>query len=185
MNSALSTTAWVVHDLGLATSVGGAIFGKAGLHPAVRNIRSKDERGLVTSEAWKDFTPINLLSHVAVVLTWMTGRTALNGRFIDRDTRTLVRVKDALIGTYFIAGLTSAGAGYALSRSRDGQAPAVEAGGEPAEETPERARNLQRVSDVSGYVNLVAGAAVIGITAVLAMKAGRSTKWSFLSRMLP
>jgi hypothetical protein len=185
MNPALTTTAWVVHDLGLATSVGGAIFGKAGLHPAVRNIQSKDERGLVTSEAWKDFTPINLLSHIAVVLSWVPGRMALNGRFIDRQTRTLVRIKDVLIGTYFITGLTSTVAGYALSRSQNGRAPAIESGYSPAGETPKRSQVLQRTSDLAGYVNLVAGAAVIGLTAVLAMKAGRSTKWSFLSRFLP
>src|SRR6185503_21013121 len=34
MNATLSTTAWVLHDLGLATSVGGAVFGKAGLRPS-------------------------------------------------------------------------------------------------------------------------------------------------------
>jgi hypothetical protein len=185
MNATLSTTAWVLHDLGLATSVGGTVFGKTGLHPAIRSIDSKLERGLVTSEAWKGFSPINLLSHIAVVLTWLTGRSALTGRIVDRDTRRLVRVKDRLIAAYLGTGLASTATGYALSRSRDGSPPSIEAGGTPADTTPPEARGLQRASDILGYANLCAGAALIGITAVLAMKSGRSAKWSFVSRFLP
>jgi hypothetical protein len=185
MNATLSTSGWVLHDLGLATSVGGAIFGKTGLHPAVRKISSKEERGLVTNEAWRDFSPINLFSHVAVVLTWLTGRAGLSGRSIDRGTRRLVYVKDALVGTYLASGLTSTAAGYALSRASQGAPPQIESGSEPSSEAPERARVLQRTSDIAGFVNLAAGAAIIGVTAVLATKSGRSFKWSFVSRFLP
>lgn len=185
MNQTLSTSAWVLHDLGLATSVGGAIFGKAGLHPAVRKIDSQEQRGIVTSKAWKSFSPINLLAHVAVVLTWVTGRSAITGRIIDRPTRTLVHTKDGLVAAYLLTGLVSTAAGYALSRSDSGSPPAIEAGGEPAARTPRRSRILQRISDVTGYANLIAGTALIGVTAVLATKAGRSVRWSLLSRLLP
>ena len=42
-----------------------------------------------------------------------------------------------------------------------------------------------RFLGVMGPVNLACTAGVIGITAILAMKSGQSTKWSFLSRLLP
>jgi len=49
----------------------------------------------------------------------------------------------------------------------------------------ELSQKLQRTSSVLGTVNLVAGAALLGITAVLAMQAGRSPRWSLASRFLP
>ncbi len=55
----LSSAAWVMHDLGLATNFGGALFGKVGLHPAVRQITSERERGEVVAEAWKGFSVLS------------------------------------------------------------------------------------------------------------------------------
>jgi hypothetical protein len=184
MNATLSTTAWVLHDLGLATSVGGSLFGKVGLHPAVRAIESLDERGRITSNAWKDFTPFNLLSHAAVALTWLAGRSLLTGREVDRTTRNLVLAKDILLGAYLATGVSSIATGYALSRSRDREPPPVESGDQPAFGTPQRSRGLQRASDWLGSANLAVGAGLIGITAMLSMRSGRSGKWTLVSRLL-
>ena len=51
--------------------------------------------------------------------------------------------------------------------------------------TEDLPRKLQRASAVLGTTNLVAGAALLGLTAVLAMQAGKSTKWSLVFRLLP
>jgi hypothetical protein len=69
------------------------------------------------------------------------------------------------------------------------QAPAgavpVTSGDEPSPRTPPKARMLQRALNVLGPVNLACTAGVIGVTAMLAMKSGKSTKWSLLARLLP
>src|SRR4051794_39401440 len=50
-----STTAWVLHDLGLAAGFGGTLFGKMALNPAVKEVRSREERGKVLDRAWRGF----------------------------------------------------------------------------------------------------------------------------------
>jgi hypothetical protein len=188
MNATLSTTAWVLHDLGLATSVGGAVFGKAGLRPAAGASDMQNGRGEMITEAWKRFTPINLLSHLSVGATWLIGRSMLSGNEVRRSARNLVLAKDALTGVYLFSGLASTAAGYGASqlrKSSSGSGSIIEDVGVGEGNKDELSQKLQRTSSVLGTVNLVAGAALLGITAVLAMQAGRSPRWSLVSRFLP
>jgi hypothetical protein len=188
MNATLSTTAWVLHDLGLATSVGGAVFGKAGLRRGL-NGTAQDGRGEIMEQVWKQFTPINLLSHLSVGVTWLIGRSVLSGREIGKATHRLVIAKDALTGVYLASGLGAVAAGYGVSELRKGKDSSLfsvaEDMGTSDGNTAELSRKLQRASAVLGTTNLVAGAALLGLTAILAMHAGKSTKWSLISRLLP
>ncbi len=190
MNATLSTTAWVLHDLGLATSVGGAVFGKTGLRRAADSTQmQQDGRGEIISEAWKRFTPINLLSHLSVGVTWLIGRSMLSGREVKRSARKLVLAKDALTGVYLVSGLGATITGYAANQMHKGEetpvSSAIEEMGVDEGNKPEVSRGLGRASAVLGTVNVAAGAALLGITAILAMQAGRSPRWSIVSRFLP
>lgn len=191
MNATLSTTAWVLHDLGLATSVGGAVFGKAGLRRAANLAPMQNGRAEIIDEAWKRFTPINLISHLSVGATWLIGRSMLSGREVKRSARKLVLAKDALTGVYLVSGLGSTLAGYGASQLRK-RNESSGAGSSVIQDMSmdegnhgEISQRLQRASTVLGTANLVAGAALLGITAVLAMQAGRSPRWSLVSRLLP
>jgi hypothetical protein len=191
MNATLSTTAWVLHDLGLATSVGGTVFGKAGLRRAAGDTSMQNGHGEIISEAWKRFTPINLLSHLSVGVTWLIGRSMLSGREVKRSARNLVLAKDALTGVYLLSGLASTATGYGANQLRKGNessgaaSSVIQEMGVGEGNKAELSQQLQRASTMLGTVNLVAGAALLGITAVLAMQAGRSPRWSFVSRFLP
>ncbi len=181
-----STTAWVLHDLGLAAGFGGALFGKMELNPAVGELTSKKERGLVLDKAWSGFQAAHVVSLATVAATWLAGRTFLSGDFIGRDLRGLVVAKDVLVGAAVVSGIASSVTGAMLAREHEksGGEPVAD-GNRPAPETPERVRILQQVTNTAGAINIGAMAAVIGVTTVLAMKAGRSSRWSFLSRFLP
>ncbi|MBC7052135.1 hypothetical protein G6O46_24305, partial [Salmonella enterica subsp. enterica serovar Enteritidis] len=52
----LSTTAWVLHELGLAAGFGSNLFGQLALNPAIAEIQSKRERGKVTHVAWDRYS---------------------------------------------------------------------------------------------------------------------------------
>jgi hypothetical protein len=52
----LSSAAWAVHDLGLATAIGGTLFGRTALQPALSEIAGADERDLVSAKAWQRFS---------------------------------------------------------------------------------------------------------------------------------
>ena len=120
MNGTLATAASALHDLGLVTSVGGSLYGRTGLHAAVRSLPSADERGQITRRAWRQFTPLNLFSHVVVGLTWWVGRSRVRGRKSSRQTRRLVSAKDLLVSGYLASGLASIVTGNAVARSEHG-----------------------------------------------------------------
>jgi hypothetical protein len=180
MTPVLSTTTWVLHDLGLATGFGGALYGKAALQPAVKAISSTRERHAVVALAWKDFSVFNAISLATIAGTWFIGRPHLSGREIDGTTRALVIAKDALIGAAVATGVGSMVTGLLGDRA---QHAASDAGGLGV--ATGRSAPLRTASGVLGYVNLAAIAGAIGVTAALAMKAGRPNRWSFLSRLLP
>jgi hypothetical protein len=180
-----STTAWALHDLALATSLGGVLFGRYALHPSVSRISDPDERGAVLDTAWRRFSAINLASHGVFAATWLFGRTMLSGREIDRSTHALVAVKDALVATAVVSGVASFVAGAQIKDPTTGAPLPMDREGCVAADAPKRARIAQRVTTISAVVNLASLAGIVGLTAVLAMKAGRSSRWSVVSRWLP
>jgi len=181
----LSTSAWVLHDLGLAAGFGGPLFGKLALGRAVQDIHSEEERGQVLHDAWSSYNVVTAASLGVAALTWFIGRAAISGRSIDAETRGLVLAKDILLGAAVVTGAANILSGRALGDQAPDHAVPVKSGDEPSARTPEKAKGLMRFLSVMGPVNLACTAGVIGVTAMLAMKSGQSTKWSFLSRLLP
>ena len=186
MNQTASIAAWTLHNLGLATSLGGSIYGRTALHPSLGTVPNPTDRARLAHESWRRFNRLNLLSHVAFALSWFVGRRRLNGREIDRTSRVLVHIKDALIATSLASGLTAIAVGErGIREPATGEEPPMTTKGMLAPEASPQAKRAQRLTMVAGLVNMAALAGVIGVTAALAMRAGRSTKWSLVSRLLP
>lgn len=181
----LSTTAWVLHDLGLAAGFGGNLFGQLALNPAVKVVDSKRERGKVTHVAWDRYKAVNAVSLAAIAGTWLVGRTILSGREVGRATRGLTLLKDILVAGAVVGGAGALITGSLLDRAMKEGELAIESGREPAAETTPRVRRLQRTVNTLGIPNIGFQAAVLATTTILAMKAGESSKWSFVSRLLP
>lgn len=185
MTPALSSTGLVLHELGLATGFGGSLFGKIALNPSVKAISSKEERGQVTNLAWNGFNILNAIAVGTSALTWFVGRSRLTGREIDDTTRALTLVKDVLVGSTLALGAANIiGGGILAKQAPEGAVPS-ETGLTPAENTPEKAVRVMRFLNVAGVLNIACMAGIIGVTAILNMKAGASHKWSALARFLP
>lgn len=184
--TALSTAAWVAHDLGTAIGVGGALFGRVALEPSVRNIRDKQERGKLLLEAWRRFGMVQMGALAVMAATWYAGRAKLGGAAVGgRGTRSLVLAKDLLVGATVASAVGAAVTGNMGSRQRRREDVPVDDRGQVAPEAPAAARRLGRVTDAFGMANLVAGVGVVAVTAMLAMRAGKSGRWSAISRLLP
>ncbi len=181
----LSTTAWVLHDLGLATGFGGSLFGKLALHPAADAASSKEERGRIVNAAWRAYAPVNLLGHVAFALTWAAGRAMLSGRSLGRDTRALVLTKDALVIGSVATGVATQLLGKSIEAEGPRGAVPLQEGARPAPEASERAKAKVRIVSGLGTVNLLCNAALVAVTAMLAMKSSRSGIFSAIQRILP
>lgn len=179
----LSTTAWVAHDLALAAGFGGNLFAQVALHPSVKVLDSKRERGKVTREAWSRYSTVSTAALIALAGTWFAGRTFLSGREVGRASRNLTLLKDVLVGGALVGGVGSAVFGSMLGHAQaDG--PTIESGQDTAPEAPARVKRLQRITNVLGILETITEAAIVATTTILAMKAGKSSKWTFVSKKL-
>jgi hypothetical protein len=186
----LSTTAWVVHDLGLASAFGGALFGKLALEPAVGEVTDERERTRVEDRAWKRFSIWNTIGLAAIGATWFAGRKMLSGREVSRTARGLTITKDVLVGTSIGVGIASAIVGRLLAREKSDRAPASSAMGTAEiigapQIHSDRSEKLQKTVDVLGSAELVLTAGILAVTSILAMESSKSLKFGGVSRFLP
>lgn len=175
----LSTSAWVLHDLGLAAGFGGSLFGQLALHPALKDIRSEEERGMVMHDAWANYNVVTGVSLGVAALTWFFGRGFISGRSIDKTSKALVIAKDVLVGASIATGIANI-----VMNEQMGSVP-VRGAAEPSERTPDKSKRFQKILSISGPVNVGLIAATLGITTILAMRSGKSSKWAAISRFLP
>lgn len=184
----LSTAAWLVHDLGLAASLGGTLFGRVALQPSLHRIALPEERDLVSADAWKRFSWINLVSHAAFAVPWLVGRSMMSGREVSCGARTLTRAKDVAVVVSLVSGVASVLLGRRLARRGiEGRGPQVvreERFGFSDREI-HRTRRLKKAVGVLGLINMISLAKVGGLTTMLAMKGNQSVRFAPRSRLLP
>jgi len=182
----LSTSAWILHDLGMAAGFGGTLFGKAALDPAVKAIGSREERGRVLDDAWSRFRVLDTIALGTMAATWWAGRSAFSGRRLGRETRALVIAKDVLVGGALLTGIASLVGGTVLHRRQrlHGEVP-LTSGYRPGPETPRDIASAVRFLSVMGPINTALVAGAIGVSAALAHASGRSARRGAVSRLLP
>ena len=177
----LSSAAWVAHDVGLAAAIGGSLYGKTAMHPALRQLPDPDLRDQVADVAWRRFSWWNLAAHAVVAGTWLVGRSILSGREAGPEARTLTLVKDVCVATSVVTGLASVVLGRWLGRKT-----ARQQGPQRAHEGGERAAlRIERVLNAVGDLNLAANVGALGTTALLAMQGSESPRFAITSRRLP
>ncbi|MFT3765776.1 MAG: hypothetical protein QM820_09695 [Minicystis sp.] len=182
----LSTSAWILHDLGMAAGFGGTLFGKAALDPAVKAIGSREERGRVLDDAWGRFRVLDAVALGAMAATWWTGRKAFSGRRLGRSMRALVVAKDVLVGGAVVTGVANLVAGVVMHRAQQkhGALP-VQSGYQPSAGTPKEAAAAERFLSIVGPINAALVAGAIGVNAALAQESGKSARWSAIANLLP
>ena len=169
VNDTLAQTTRAVHDWGLASYLGGTMYGKFALNPAVRTIPNKSDRGKVANTAWNSYNLINAASLAAVGLGWGAARAteARPDRLSDKE-RTLAQIKDGFAASTILLGVASGILGGRLARQAPDGAVPVESGVEPAEETPRAAARIQRSLGVLGNASILSGVGLVVSNAVLA-----------------
>lgn len=176
----LSPSAWMVHDLGLATSIGGTLFGRVALQPALHQIDRAEERDLVSAAAWRRFSWLNLLGHAAFALPWLAGRGELGGKHTSRRARPLVVMKDLLVGISVATGVASVVLGRRLAeRGIEGRGAQAMAERERLGDTHEdvtTTRAIKRTVGTLGIINMIATAGVGMLTTALAMESTKKPR---------
>jgi hypothetical protein len=170
----LSQAGRAAHDLGLAGLLGGVLFGRMALHPAVAAISDPRERGEVVNAAWRRYGTVNSLSLAAVVAGWAGARAAeaSDGNLTPAERR-LARVKDGLVGALVVSGVASAVEGIRFARSAPGGAVPLADGAHPSPETPDAAARLKRRLNALGAVTMAAEVGLVAVNAALAQEGFR------------
>jgi hypothetical protein len=154
--------------------VGGQLFGRLAMGPALRGISDKRERGKVLNASWRRYGTVNSAALATLVGTWMPLRQAeLDRRLASRADRSLIALKDAAVAAVAITGLISAAGGVAFAAEEPGGAVPVESGSEPAPETPSRAAVLKRLINAMGALNLASELALVGVNVALQQRQSR------------
>jgi len=168
-NDTVANVARAAHDWGLASWLGGTMFGKFALNPSVAQISDHRERGKVVNAAWNGYNMINAVSLGAVATGWFASRLTetrpdrLSGKESD-----LAKAKDGLTVAALVTGVASGIEGARLAKAEPEGAVPIERGTVPAEETPRPAARIQRMLGALGTANIASGVGLVVVNAMLA-----------------
>jgi hypothetical protein len=171
VNDTLAQSARAAHDWGLASWLGGSMYGQFALNPAVARIDDKRERGKVVNAAWTGYNLINAVSLGSVAVGWFASRlTETRPDRLTEEERKLARVKDGLTLAALGTGIASAVQGARLAREAPEGAVPIERGTKPAVDTPPDAVRAQRSLAGLGILNIASGVGLVVVNALLAQR---------------
>jgi hypothetical protein len=165
-------------EAALAALLGGNLFGRVAMHPALSDVSDEAERGKVLNRAWRRYGTVNSAALIALVAGWLVARPHHAGPDMPRlgratrrrrgvDPELLVRAKDIAVGAAVVTGLASAAGGMAFAQQAPDGAVPMASGHDPVPDTPPRAARLKVAVNALGATNLAAELAVLGIDALL------------------
>jgi hypothetical protein len=140
----------IAQNAGIALLLGGNLFGRRAMHPALEWVSSPAERGKVVNEAWRRYGVFNSIGLAGVVGGWA----------LERGSRP-VGGKDLAVAAVAITGVASAVEGVRFGRSAPGRAVPLQSGSEPSASTPESAARSKRIKNALGQASAVAEMAFI------------------------
>ena len=167
VNDSLQNTVRALHDVGLASWLGGAMFGKFALNPSVSAVRDHAERGKVANKAWNGYNVINSLGLGLAAAGYAAARsTELGDGNVTSTERKLLRAQDVLMATSVASGVVNGIEGARLFKQAPDGAVPIESGTKPAPETPPKAASIQRRLGWLGNFNIASGIALVALNAI-------------------
>jgi hypothetical protein len=162
------------HDIGLAGLLGGNLFGRLALHPAVAQISDPAERGKVVNTAWRHYGTVNSLSLIAVSSGWIGARAAeADDRWLTRPERRLAAARDVLLGAVAVSGIATAVQGMRFSKMAPDGAVPLDDGDHAAREATARQARAKRRLNVLGLATLASETALVGVNAAFSQESFR------------
>lgn len=164
----------LAQDGALAALIGGNLFGRFAMHPALGDISDPGERGQVLNHAWRRYGNVNSLALIALVSGWVSTRADESAPlWTSPRLQSLVVAKDIAVGAVAVTGLASAAGGVGFAgQAPEGAVPMTD-GNQAAPETPPRAQRLKRVENLLGGLNLAAELSLLAVNVLLSRSASR------------
>jgi hypothetical protein len=173
-SDAASSIGRAAHDVALAALLGGNLFGRLAMNPALEDVGDKSERGRVLNRAWRRYGTVNSLALATLVAGWLPARlNEARPRWLSADERRLAIAKDVSLGAVVVTGLASAASGVRFAQQAPEGAVPMQSGHESAAETPARAAGLKRAVNGLGALNLLSEVALVTANASLSQASFR------------
>lgn len=168
-SDALSSAGRAVHDIGLGAIIGGNLFARVGMHPAVSRIEDPRERGKVVNDAWRRYGTVNSLALGGVIAGWAGARLdEASPRMLSRRESRLALAKDLAVGAVALTGVAAGLEGMRFGAMEpDGAVPLTDGDTASAAASPGERRS-KRVLSAVGACHLGAALALATINASLA-----------------
>lgn len=165
----VSSAGRTAHDVALAALLGGNLFGRVAMHPALADVSDKSERGRVLNRAWRRYGIVNSLALGTLVAGWLPARLReTHPRWLSARERRLATAQDIAVGAVVLTGLASAAGGVGFAHQAPGGAVPMASGSDSAPETPPRAARIKSVVNALGAMNIAAELALAAVNAALA-----------------
>lgn len=170
----VSSAGRAAHDLALAALIGGNLFGRLAMHPALAQVSDKSQRGKVLNGAWRRYGTVNSLALLTLVAGWLPARLNETApRWLSEREQRLALAKDISMGAVVVTGIASAAGGVEFAQQAPEGAVPMESGSETAPEASRRAVRLKRLVNGLGALNLIAETALLASNAALAQEGFR------------
>src|SRR5947209_13197256 len=172
----LSSAGRAAHDVALGALIGGNLFGRVAMHPALREVGEERERGKVLNRAWRRYGTINSLALATLIAGWLPARlNEAAPRWLTPRERRLALAKDVAMGATVLTGLASAAGGVGFAQQAPDGAVPMDSGGHTAASASPRATQLKRLVNVLGAASLLADVSLATVNAALAQANFRRT----------
>ena len=164
----LSSIGRAAHDVGVGAIVGGNLFARVGMHPALREVSDPRERGSATNAAWRRYGVVNGLALGSVLAGWLGARLdEASPRMLSARERKLAVAKDVAVGAVAITGVAASIAGVRFAAMEPGGAVPLEDGDTPAPQASVKEARTKRFLNAVGTANLVSAISLAGVNAAL------------------
>ena len=164
----VSSLGRAAHDAGLAALLGGNLYGRIALHPALADVSDASERGRVLNRAWRRYGWIHSAGLAALIAGWAGARvTEAKPSSLSGRERQLAVAKDAAVAAVAVTGVATAVAGMRFAKTAPGGAVPLEDGNHPGPQTPEHAAKLKRRVNILSTASAISELALVGVNAAL------------------
>jgi hypothetical protein len=166
------TVGRAAHDVGLAAILGGNLFARIGMHPALSEVTDPRERGKVVNAAWRRYGTVNSLALAALIAGWAVSRPGEpDRRSLSERERALAAIRDAAVIAVAVTGVAAGIQGVRFSRMEPEGAIPLEDGSEPGEGASPGESRAKRRLDLLGAVHLASALSLAGVNAAVSRAA--------------
>jgi hypothetical protein len=168
-SDAISSAGRAAHDISLGALIGGNLFARSAMHPALSLVSDPRERGRVVNRAWQRYGVVNSLALTSLLAGWIPARFGeARPALLSPRERPLAVGKDLAMCAVAVTGIAAGVQGMRFARMESGGAIPLEDGSTTSPEASAGEAKAKRTLNTLGSAHLVSALALAAVNATLA-----------------